>query len=78
MQLDEIKELMVLTGWSRQELADKLGISRNTVDRWFVEPEKQKRYPSAEHVRKMREFMRNVREQKMREWASPAPDKQPA
>lgn len=57
----EIRELLVLKEWSREELAEKLGITRNTIDKWFVENEQHRRHPSLDHVQKMRTWLAEAR-----------------
>jgi transcriptional regulator with XRE-family HTH domain len=61
MRLKEILELLVLKEWTRDELADKLDLSRNTIDRWFSTKEDQRRHPSTEHVTKMRSWLAAAR-----------------
>lgn len=80
MSDDEILELMQLKGWSRQDLADSLELSQNTIARWFVAPVKQRRHPSVEHVEKMRAWLKEVKEEKMRRWLkeSREEERQPA
>lgn len=63
MKLKEIKEMLVLKEWSRDELASRLGIVRNTIDRWFCVKEEQRRYPSPEHVAKMQQWLAEAREE---------------
>lgn len=63
MRLKEILELLVLKEWTRDDLADKLDISRNTIDRWFCKREDQQRHPSPEHVKKMRTWLAAAREE---------------
>lgn len=60
MTLQEIRELLVLKNWTREELADKLGIVRNTIDKWFIESENQ-RHPSPECVEKMQQWLGDAR-----------------
>ena len=61
MSLDEIEELMRLTGWSRAELAARLGVSANLVHKWFM-PDPQKRTPNAAVCQAMRPMLREARE----------------
>ena len=63
MSLKEILELLLLKDWSREHLADLLGLSRNTIDRWFASKEEQRRYPSVEHVGRMRNWLTEAREE---------------
>lgn len=63
MRLKEILELLVLKEWSRDDLAHKLGVSRNYIDRWFCKQEEQRRHPNDEHHSKMREWLIEAREQ---------------
>jgi transcriptional regulator with XRE-family HTH domain len=68
MEPEEILELLELTGWTREELAKKLGLSgRNTVDRWFVAPAEQRRYPSEEFANKMAAWLDEARDKKISE-----------
>lgn len=63
MKLKEIRELLVLKEWSREHLAGLLQITRNTIDRWFSVEEKNQRFPSPEHVEKMRRWLNEAREE---------------
>lgn len=62
MTLKEIRELLLLKEWSREELAARLGIVRNTIDRWFCARESNRRYPSPENVEQMRGWLKEARE----------------
>lgn len=66
MTLKEIRELLVLTDWTREQLGQRLGITRNTIDRWFCVGEHQ-RHPSPEHVKKMRAWLTEAREEARRQ-----------
>ncbi len=57
----EIAEMMLLKEWSRQELADKLGVSQNLVARWFCATDNGHRNPSQENEAKMRQWLREAR-----------------
>lgn len=61
MKLKEISELLLLKEWAREELARRLGVSRNTIDRWYSSKEDQRRYPSIIHVEKMRAWLEEAR-----------------
>ena len=63
MRLLEIREMLLLKQWTRDELADKLGVSRNLIDRWFCTEEKQRRRPSNNHISKMRVWLREARDE---------------
>lgn len=63
MHQKEILELLLLKEWSRVDLANNLGLSLNTIDRWFCKDSKHQRHPSVEHVRKMREWLSVAREE---------------
>lgn len=67
MTTKEIRELLLLKEWTREELAARLGLKRNTVDRWFVAPEEQRRHPSPEHVAKMRGWLTEARDEQRRQ-----------
>lgn len=69
MKLKEVRELLVLTEWTREELAEKLGITRNTIDRWFSAEEKNRRHPSQEHVDKMRKWLNEARDEARKQTA---------
>lgn len=56
----EIRELLVLKEWTREELAERLGLVRNTIDKWFLESENQ-RHPSEECTAKMRVWLNEER-----------------
>jgi transposase len=74
MRLDEIAEMLVLNGWSRPDLAEKLGKSINTIDRWFCTKESHRRYPSQSDVEKMRAWHAAARESKIQTWQREARD----
>lgn len=57
MTLKEIRLLLLLKEWTREELAAQLGIARNTIDKWFCVREDQRRHPSPEQIEKMREWL---------------------
>ena len=57
----EIKEMLLLKDWDRDHLAGLLKTSRNTIDRWFCKDEKHRRYPSEQHVTKMRKWLMEAR-----------------
>lgn len=63
MNLREIRELLILKGWSREVLAERLGITRNTVDRWFCVREGNRRYPSANFCEVMKSWLAEAREE---------------
>lgn len=72
MTLKEIRELLLLKEWSRTELGNRLGISLNTIDRWFCVREDQRRHPSPEHVEQMGVWLDEAREQSRSERHQPA------
>lgn len=61
MELKAIRELLVLKEWTREELAERLGITRNTIDKWFCVREDQRRHPSADNVRDMTKWLKEAR-----------------
>ena len=61
MSPKEIRELLVLKEWSRADLAELLGITSNTVSRWFCETEPHRRHPNHEHVEKMSAWLVEAR-----------------
>lgn len=61
MQLKEIRELLVLKEWTRETLAERLKITRNTIDRWFCAAESNQRHPSPDHVKLMRAWLVEAR-----------------
>lgn len=63
MTLKEIRELLLLKEWTREELADRLGIVRNTIDKWFCVREDHRRHPSKEQVDLMRSWLSEAREE---------------
>jgi transcriptional regulator with XRE-family HTH domain len=67
MSQKEIRELLVLREWTREELASRLGVTRNFIDRWFCVREDQRRHPSAELVQKMRAWLEEAREEVRRQ-----------
>lgn len=67
MRLKEILELLVLKEWTRDDLAEKLDLSRNTIDRWFCTSEEQQRHPSIEHVAKMQGWLSEARKETRRQ-----------
>lgn len=62
MTLKEIRELLVLKEWTRTELAKRLGIVRNTVDRWFCATDPHRRWPNKDQVLQMRAWLAEARE----------------
>lgn len=63
MTRKEIKELLVLKEWTRGDLAERLGITRNTVDRWFVDTEGSRRHPSQLQCDQMRAWLTDARDE---------------
>jgi transcriptional regulator with XRE-family HTH domain len=63
MTLKEIRELLLLKEWTREQLAELLGITRNTIDRWFCVREDHRRHPSPEHVERMRVWLASARDE---------------
>jgi transcriptional regulator with XRE-family HTH domain len=63
MSLKEIRELLVLKEWTREQLAELLGITRNHIDRWFCVKKDQQRHPNTEHVAKMRRWLEEARDE---------------
>ncbi len=63
INLKEIRELLVLKEWTREQLADLLGITRNTIDKWFCVREDHRRRPSPEHIEKMLAWLAEAREE---------------
>lgn len=59
----EIRELLLLKEWKREELAEKLGIARNTIDKWFCVRADQLRRPSPEQLELMRQWLAEAREE---------------
>jgi transcriptional regulator with XRE-family HTH domain len=67
MNLKEVRELLVLKDWTREDLASKLGITRNTIDKWFCVREDQRRHPSADLCRQMRDWLNEARDEVRRQ-----------
>jgi transcriptional regulator with XRE-family HTH domain len=63
MTLKQIKELMILKDWTRQDLADSLGISKNLIDRWFCKEEKNQRYPRVAECLIMKIWLNEARKE---------------
>lgn len=61
MTLKEIRLLLLLKEWSREKLAKELGITRNTVDRWFCVAPDQQRHPNPEQIDLMRAWLKEAR-----------------
>jgi transcriptional regulator with XRE-family HTH domain len=67
MTQKQIRELLVLKEWTREHLADLLGITRNSIDRWFCEREIQRRYPSKDHITRMQKWLLEARRESREE-----------
>ena len=65
MKLKEIRELMLHKDWEHKDLAEAVGLSTNTVDRWFCVDERHRRQPSPEVEAKMREWLKESRAEVM-------------
>lgn len=61
VNLKEIRELMLLRDWTRDNLARELGLCRNTVDRWFCAKEANKRTPGVAECRLMQQWLIEAR-----------------
>ena len=68
MVLEQATELCVLRGWTHEDLAGALGLSKNTVDRWYSTKEEQRRRPSPDAAVRVRDLLRQTRLEKIKEW----------
>ena len=60
MTLKEIRELMLLNDWSREDLAERLGLCRNSVARWFCST-RSRMTPSVTACLVMRQWLTEAR-----------------
>jgi hypothetical protein len=66
MTLAEIEDLLYLRKWSRKELGSRLGLSKNTIDRWFMDT---KWHAGPKACETMRQLLNESRQEAIKRWS---------
>ena len=64
MTQKEVRELLLLKEWTRQDLANRLGVCKSLIEKWLVQPGLGcQRTITEKHAKKMRKWLTDARQE---------------